>query len=65
MSHGQLASRRVYFLLGIITSLTNERYATLNTVNSPPFRTEVSSFHIFFLVSNSIICPAVINVINP
>jgi hypothetical protein len=31
-----------------------------NTVYSPPFRTEVSSFYVFFLVSNSIICPAVI-----
>ena len=65
MSHGQLASRRVYFLPGIITSFTNERYATLNTVNSPPFRTEVSGFNIFFLISTSFTWNAVINVINP
>ena len=58
MSHGQLASRRVYFLLGFITRLPT--HATLNTVNSPPFRTGVSSFYVFFLVSTSIIWPAVI-----
>ena len=69
MSHGQLASRRVYFLPGIITSFTNERYATLNTVNSPPFRTEVSSLSVFFLVSTNqrrnLCWTAVINTINP
>ena len=63
MSHGQLASRRVYFLLGIITRLPT--HATLNTVNSPPFRTEVSSLNVFFLVSTSFIWTAVINIINP
>ena len=67
MSHGQLASRRVYFLLGFITRLPT--HATLNTVNSPPFRTEVSSFSVFFLVSTSqrrnLCWTAVINTINP
>ena len=36
-------------------------FHTLNTVNSPPFRTEVSSLNVFFLVSTSIIWPAVIS----
>jgi hypothetical protein len=62
-SHGQLASRRVYFLLGIITRLPT--HATLNTVYSPPFRTGVSSLNVFFLITSSITCLGVINIINP
>ena len=67
MSHGQLASRRVYFLPGIITRLST--HATLNTVNSPPFRTGVSSFYVFFLVTSikryNLLCLGVSSVINP
>jgi hypothetical protein len=62
-SHGQLASRRVYFLLGIITRLPT--HATLNTVYSPPFRTGVSSLNVFFLETSSFTCLGVINIINP
>ena len=36
-----------------------------NTVYSPPFRTEVSSFYVFFLVTSSFTCLGVSSVINP
>ena len=39
--------------------------ATLNTVNNPPFRTEVSNLNAFFLVTSSLTCLGVSSVINP